>query len=179
MPTIALGIPGNIAAALLIGALTMHGIVPGPFMLQQHSDLIYALFASMILANGIHLLIGRIGLNLWVKLARVPRSLILPPVLVLCITGIYLANQSMWDIGTMFVFAGLGLVFNRAGFPVVGLVIGFLLGDMFETSLRQALLLYHTGGPAILLSPVAAAFLLLTVVVLARAVWRQRTVRTA
>lgn len=169
VPTIALGIPGNIAAALLIGALTMHGIVPGPFMLQQQGDLIYALFASMILANGIHLAIGRIGLSLWVRFARVPRSLILPPVLVLCITGIYLPNQSMWDVGTMFAFAGLGVVFNRAGYPIVGLVIGFLLGGMFETSLRQALLLYSTHGPVILMSPVAAVFLALTIFILGRA----------
>mgnify|MGYP000745937437 CR=1 FL=1 len=61
VPTIALGIPGNIAAALLIGALVMHGVVPGPFMLQMHGDLIYALFASMILANFVHLAIGRLG----------------------------------------------------------------------------------------------------------------------
>lgn len=172
IPTIALGIPGNIAAALLIGALVMHGVVPGPFMLQMHGDLIYALFASMILANLIHLLIGRLGLSIWVQFARIPRRLILPPVLMFCIFGIYLPSQSLWDVGVMLAFAGLGVLFSRAGISIVCTVIGFLLGEMFETSLRQSLQLYQVDGLSMLASPVAAAFLLLAVGVVVRAVLR-------
>ncbi|MBT9384414.1 tripartite tricarboxylate transporter permease [Pseudooceanicola sp. CBS1P-1] len=170
IPTIALGIPGNIAAALLIGALVMHGVVPGPFMLQMHGDLIYGLFASMILANLLHLIIGRAGLSLWVQFARIPRRLILPPVLMFCIFGIYLPNQSLWDVGIMLACAGLGILFTRAGISVVCTVIGFLLGSMFETSLRQALLLYQVDGLKILQSPVAAIFLLLAIAVVLRAI---------
>jgi len=172
IPTIALGIPGNIAAALLIGALVMHGVVPGPFMLQMHGDLIYALFASMILANLIHLLIGRLGLSIWVQFARIPRRLILPPVLMFCIFGIYLPSQSLWDVGVMLAFAGLGVLFSRAGISIVCTVIGFLLGEMFETSLRQSLQLYQVDRLSMLASPVAAAFLLLAVGVVVRAVLR-------
>lgn len=172
IPTIALGIPGNIAAALLIGALVMHGVVPGPFMLQMHGDLIYGLFASMILANLIHLIIGRAGLSVWVQFARIPRRLILPPVLMFCIFGIYLPSQSLWDVGVMLAFAGLGVLFTRAGISVVCTVIGFLLGEMFETSLRQSLQLYQVDGLSMLASPVAAAFLLLAVTVVIRAISR-------
>ncbi|ASM75158.1 MULTISPECIES: tripartite tricarboxylate transporter permease [Roseobacteraceae] len=172
IPTIALGIPGNIAAALLIGALVMHGVVPGPFMLQMHGDLIYGLFASMILANLFHLVIGRAGLSVWVQFARIPRRLILPPVLMFCIFGIYLPSQSLWDVGVMLVFAGIGVLFTRAGISVVCTVIGFLLGEMFETSLRQSLQLYQVDGLSMLASPVAAVFLLLAIGVVIRAVWR-------
>ncbi|MEQ8698799.1 MAG: tripartite tricarboxylate transporter permease [Bauldia litoralis] len=172
VPTIALGVPGNIAAALLIGAFIIHGIVPGPFMLQQHGELIYALFASMLMANGVHLLIGRIGIPLWATIARTPRAVILPPVLVLCIVGVYLPNQSLFGVGVMLVFAGLGLVMQRLGFSVVCLVIGFLLGGMLENSLRQSLRLYRADLTAVFESPIAIAFLALTVIILVRAIRR-------
>ncbi|MFJ5536150.1 tripartite tricarboxylate transporter permease [Vreelandella titanicae] len=174
IPTIALGIPGNIAAALLVGALVMHGVVPGPFMLSMHGELIYGLFASMILANIFHLIIGRAGLSLWVQFARYPRRLILPPVLMFCIFGIYLPTQSLWDVGVMLAFAGLGILFTRARISIVCTVIGFLLGGMFETSLRQALLLHQVEGISILVSPLALVFLLLTIAVLSRAIWRSQ-----
>ncbi len=179
LPTIALGIPGNIAAALLIGALVMHGVVPGPFMLRMHGELIFALFASMILANGIHLAIGRAGINLWVRFARIPRGLILPPVILFCMIGIYLPAQSLWDVSVMFVFAALGLVLHRTGFPLVCVVIGFLLSDLFETSLRQSLLLYQERYWEMLLSPVAMIFLLLSAAVMARSVLRKARRQTA
>lgn len=177
VPTIALGIPGNIAAALLIGALVMHGVVPGPFMLQMHGDLIYALFASMILANFVHLVIGRLGVNIWVHFATIPRGLILPPVITLCMVGVYLPAQSFWHIGVMLAFAGLGILMIRTGFSMVCLVIGFLLGGQFETSMRQTLLLYNGKYAEMLQSPVALLFLLLSVGVMVRGFMRPRIVK--
>lgn len=168
VPTIALGIPGNIAAALLIGAFIIHGIVPGPFMMTMHGDLIYALFASMLIANGLHLIIGRAGISFWAMIARVPKSIILPPVVVLCIVGVYLPGQSLFDVGIMLVFAGVGLIMRRTGFSVVCLVIGFLLGGMFETSLRQSLLIYKNDFSEILYSPISMVFLVLTGIILVR-----------
>jgi len=170
VPTIALGIPGNIVAALLIGAFMIHGIVPGPFMLTMHGEVIYALFASMILANLLHLAIGRVGIQIWGVFARMPKGLVLPPVLMLCVLGIYLPTQSFFDIWVMLGFAFLGVVLMRTGFPVVCLVIGYLLGQMFETSLRQSLLLYKSDLSAIASSPISIVFLILTLFVLVRAV---------
>ncbi|MGB7184852.1 MAG: tripartite tricarboxylate transporter permease, partial [Burkholderiaceae bacterium] len=173
VPTIALGIPGNIAAALLIGAFMIHGIVPGPFMMTMHGEIVYALFASMLLANGIHLIIGSLGIPIWAQVARVPRGLILPPVLVMCIVGIYLPGQSMFDVGTMLVAAIVALLLKRTGFPVVCVVIGFLLGSMLETSLRQALLIHKSDLWAFTQSPIALVFIVLTVVILARSALRR------
>ncbi len=172
VPTIALGVPGNIAAALLIGAFIIHGIVPGPFMLTMHGDVIYALFASMLMANVVHLAIGRVGIQIWGWFATLPKGLVLPPVFVMCIVGVYLPTQSLFDIWVMLAFAVLGLVMRRGGFPVVCLVIGFLLGDMFETSLRQSLLLYQSDFTVIVESPIALVFLALTGFVLIRAARR-------
>ena len=173
VPTIALGIPGNIAAALLISAFIIHGIVPGPFMLTMHGEIIYALFASMIIANFVHLVIGRVGIPVWAKIAKAPRGLILPAVIVMCIVGVYLPGQSMFDVGIMLGFGGVGLVMRRTGFSVVCLVIGFILGGMFETSLRQSLLLYKSDFSAIIGSPIAIIFLALTGILLFRAGWRE------
>ena len=173
VPTIALGIPGNIAAALLISAFIIHGIVPGPFMLTMHGEIIYALFASMIIANFVHLVIGRVGIPVWSKIAKAPRGLILPAVIVMCIVGVYLPGQSMFDVGIMLAFGGVGLVMRRTGFSVVCLVIGFILGGMFETSLRQSLLLYKSDFSAIIGSPIAIIFLALTGILLFRAGWRE------
>ena len=169
VPTIALGVPGNIAAALLIGAFIIHGIVPGPFMLTMHGDVVYALFASMLMANLIHLVIGKLGIPIWSIVARAPKALVLPPVIVMCVVGVYLPGQSLFDVAVMLSFAGIGLVMRRTGFPVVCLVIGFLLGGMLETSLRQAMLLYKSDIAILLESPIALAFLALTGLVLARA----------
>lgn len=170
VPTIALGIPGNIAAALLIGAFIIHGIVPGPFMLTMHGDIIYALFASMIMANFVHLAIGRMGIPIWGYIARMPKWAILPPVLTLCIVGVYLPSQSSFDIAVMLIFAVVGLVMRRTGFPVVCLVIGFLLGGMLETSVRQAALLYSSTPTEVFNSPIALGFFVLTVFIIGRAI---------
>ncbi len=172
VPTIALGVPGNIAAALLISAFIIHGIVPGPFMLTMHGDVIYALFASMLMANFIHLVIGRIGIPIWAMISRTPKALVLPPVIMMCIVGVYIPGQSLFDVGVMFVFAAVGLAMRRTGFPVVCLVIGFLLGSMLETSLRQSILLYKSDFWVVLESPIGMAFLLLTVFVLLRAAFK-------
>jgi len=173
IPTIALGIPGNIAAALLIGAFMIHGIVPGPFMMTMHGEIVYALFASMLLANGLHLIIGSLGIPIWSQVARIPRSLILPPVLVLCVVGVYLPSQSLFDVGVMIAAAVLAVLFRRTGFPVVCIIIGFLLGSMLETSLRQSLLIHKSDIWAFTQSPIAVVFLVLTLLVLLRSIVRR------
>ncbi|MEZ5856018.1 MAG: tripartite tricarboxylate transporter permease [Hyphomicrobiaceae bacterium] len=162
IPTIALGIPGNVAAALLIGAFMIHGVVPGPMMMIEHGELVYSIFAAMLMANGLHLLIGRIGIRFWGEILRVPKTVVLPIVVVLCVAGVYIPTNSMFDVGIMLAFGALGVAMRRAGFSLVCLVIGFLLGPMFELSLRQTLLMYKSNLSIMLTSPIALAFLVLT-----------------
>jgi putative tricarboxylic transport membrane protein len=123
----------------------------------------------MLMANGIHLIIGKLGIPVWAWVAKSPRALILPVVFILCMVGVYLPGQSMFDIGVMLAFAGIGLAMRRTGFSVVCLVIGFLLGGMFEISLRQSMLLYKSDIFAIIDSPISMVFLLLTLFILMRA----------
>ncbi|XWN32558.1 MAG: tripartite tricarboxylate transporter permease [Devosia sp.] len=172
IPTFALGIPGNIAAALLIGAFMIHGVVPGPLMMQLHADLIYAVFVSMLMANVVHLVIGRIGIPIWVMAARAPRAAVLPVVLVLAAAGVYLPAQSLFQVAVMLAFAVLGLFMRRTGFSIVCMVIGFLLGPLLETSLRQSMLIYKSDLTILVRSPIALFFIALTVLTLALAVRR-------
>jgi putative tricarboxylic transport membrane protein len=162
IPTIALGIPGNIAAALLIGAFMIHGVTPGPFMMIQHGALIYGLFASMLIANVVHLLVGRLGIPIWVLVLRIPKSIILSLVVVLCVVGVYVPSSSFFEVGLMFAFAVLGYVMRKTGFSLVSLFIGFLLGPLLEHSLRQTMILYDNNILVLFTRPIALVVMLLT-----------------
>ena len=162
IPTIALGIPGNVAAALLIGAFMIHGVVPGPLMMVEHGALVYSIFASMLMANLAHLVIGRLGVRIWVQFVKVPKKYILPVVTVLCVVGVYIPTNSMFDVGLLLIFGGIGYIMRRSGFSIVCLVIGFLLGPLFEMSLRQTMLMYKTDLTILFTSPISLTFLILT-----------------
>ncbi len=162
IPTISLGIPGNVAAALLVGAFMIHGVVPGPLMMVEHAELVYSIFASMLMANVAHLVIGRIGIRIWSQILRVPQSVVLPIVVVLCIVGVYVQSSSMFDVGLMLAFAVLGYAMRRSGFSLVCLIIGFLLGPLFELSFRQTMLMYRSDLSILLTSPISLAFVALT-----------------
>lgn len=163
IPTIALGIPGNVAAAVLIGAFEIHGVVPGPLMIREHGVLIYSIFASMLMANIAHLLIGRAGIRLWVQFVRIPKHVVLPTVIVLCVIGVYIPSNSMFDVGLLFVFTALGYLMRKGGFSIVCLIIGFILGDDFEIALRQAVLMNSDDLSVLFQSPIALVFMALTV----------------
>ena len=172
IPTIALGIPGNIVAALLIGAFMIHGVTPGPMMMQAHGHLIYAIFASMLMANLAHVIVGRIGIRIWGQITRVPQAIVLPIVIPLCIAGVYIPSHSLFEVGLMFAFAALAYVMRKTGFSLVSLLIGFLLGPMLEFSLRQALILYIGVWSVFFSKPIALVFFVLTAVFLWRFAWK-------
>ncbi len=163
IPTIALGIPGNVAAAVLIGAFIIHGVVPGPLMIAEHGVLVYSIFASMLMANVAHLIIGRIGIKIWVQFVRIPKSIVMPIVILLCIIGVFIPTNSMFEIGLLMFFAGVGYLMRKSGFSIVCLVIGFLLGENFEVYLRQAILMNSRDLTVLLTSPIALVFLCLTI----------------
>jgi putative tricarboxylic transport membrane protein len=174
IPTIALGIPGNVAAALLIGAFMIHGVVPGPLMMVEHAELVYSIFACMLMANLLHLTIGRIGIRVWGLFVRVPKNIILPVVVLFCIVGVYVPSNSIFDVGLMFAFGGLGYLMRKSGFSIVCLVIGFLLGPMFEMSMRQTMLMHKSDLSILVTSPISLVFLILTVFFLWRFGFRSK-----
>ena len=124
--------------------------------------LIYSIFPSMLMANLVHVIVGRLGIRIWVMFVRIPKHVVLPTVIVLCVIGVYIPSNSMFDIGLLFLFTALGFLMRKGGFSIVCLVIGFILGDDFELALRQAILMNSNDLSVLFQSPIALAFLALT-----------------
>ena len=163
IPMLTLGIPGNIAAALIITALMIHGVQPGPLLFREQGQLIYGLFGALMLANVLNLLTGLLGLNLWSRVIRAPESFIFPTALLLCIVGVYMATGGLFGVVIMFIFAFIGYLMNAFGYSVIVFVIGFFLGERFELTLSQSLNLID-GDPSVLIyHPVALGLLVLAI----------------
>ena len=179
IPLLTLGIPGSISAALVISALMIQGIQPGPLLFEQQGRLIYGLFGAMIMANVVNFWMGQLGLRFWARVVSAPETVVFPAALLLSTVGVYTSTGDLLGVFIMLIFAGLGYLMTSAGYSVVVFIIAFFLGPRFERSLSQTLNIID-GNPVELLGhPVGLALLLLAV---AAAYWmgvRQRRARRA
>jgi len=159
IPLLTLGIPGSVGAALIISALMIQGIQPGPLLFEQQGRLIYGLFGAMIMANAINLGVGHLGLRLWTRVVRAPESIIFSSALLLCIVGVSMATGGLFGVAIMLLFAGIGYLMTAFGFSTVIFIIAFFLGPRFEVSLAQTLALID-GDPLQLINyPIGLALL--------------------
>ncbi|MGD9124001.1 MAG: tripartite tricarboxylate transporter permease [Desulfarculaceae bacterium] len=168
IPLFALGIPGNVVAALLIGAFIIHGVTPGPMMFEENGQLIYGIYAAMLLANLINLFVGNLGLRIFAKALSAPRDIVYPIIIFICITGAYITENSLFSVFVMLLFAALGYFMRKFQFSFVNFIIGFVLGPMLELSLQQTLTISRNNPMIMLERPIALGFLLLTALFL----WR-------
>jgi putative tricarboxylic transport membrane protein len=159
IPLLTLGIPGNIAAALIITALMIHGIQPGPLLFQEQGRLIYGLFGAFIMGNLMNLIAGLVGLRIWVRLISAPESFVFTTSLLLCVIGVYMSTGGLFGVWVMFFFALLGFFMNAFGYSVIVFVIAFFLGERFELSLSQSLNMMDGDFTFLLTRPVALALL--------------------
>ncbi len=162
VPLLTLGIPGSAATAVLVGALMLHGVTPGPELFAgKNSYLVYGLFASLVLGNAFLLVFGILGNRLWVKIISAPKALLFPVILVIAFVGSYGVANSMFDVVICLVFGILGWILRRYGFPTAPLVLALILGYMAESNFRRALIM---GDASIFLTrPVSAIMLVLAV----------------
>ena len=168
IPLITMGIPGNVATAVFLGGLTIHGISPGPLVFTKSGQYIYGIFIALIIANIFMLIAERAGLRIFVKLLDIPKYYLLPIVLMCCVIGAYCSKFTTFDVYCVFVFGLIGVLFKYLKIPATPLIIGFILGNMTETNFRQALM--QTGGSwsIFVTRPISAVFLALA---LASVVW--------
>ncbi len=162
IPLLAFGIPGDVAAALILGALLIQGITPGPVAFQQEPVAIYAIFSAMVLAGLVNYGVGRVFIPLTRHVMGVPKRLLFPAILVFASAGAFAMRGSMFDVQLMFGFAVLGWLLARLGFPPVSLLIGFILTPILERSARQSLILAEADGgwlPFVAGRPVLAGLL--------------------
>ena len=173
IPLITMGIPGNVATAVLLGGLTIHGISPGPLVFMKSGQYIYGIFIALLVANVFMLIAERAGLRMFVKLLDIPKYYLLPIVLVCCVIGAYCSNFSVFDVYSVFVFGLIGLLFKYLKIPATPMIIGFILGDMTETNFRQALM--QTGGSwsIFVTRPISLIFLIVAVLSVAMTVRKQ------
>jgi len=162
IPLLTLGIPGNLTAALLVGAFLIHGITPGPLIFERDAQLVYGLFAAMIMANILVLVIGSLGLRVFALIVKVPPYIIYPIVLLLCIVGIYVSQGGFFAVWLMLGFAALGWTMLKMRISVVCFIIGLVLGPMIELSIRQSVILLSRNPMAILDHPFALILLTAT-----------------
>jgi putative tricarboxylic transport membrane protein len=186
IPLLTLGIPGNASIAMIFVALMIHGIRPGPLLLQEHPNLFWGAVASMYIGNAILLALNLPLIRVWVQLLKVPYHFLAAGVLVFCIIGAYSVNNSAFDVGTMIAFGAVGYVLRKGGFPAAPLILAMILGPQLERTLQQSLI-GAGGDPRVFLQrPISAGLLLVAAgLVLSPAIrwlwrhyWEGRALRT-
>ncbi len=159
IPMLTLGIPANAVMALMIGALTVQGIQPGPRVLQAEPLLVWGLIVSMWVGNLMLLIINLPLIGLWVRLLKVPYRLLFPAILVFCAVGAFTINNSTFDIYMTALFGILGYFFIKVGAEPAPLILGFVLGPLLEENVRRALV-FSRGDPIVFIEePISAGFL--------------------
>lgn len=163
VPMLTLGIPSNAVMALMIGAMMIHDIVPGPQVMQSDPGLFWGLIISMWIGNLILVVLNLPMIGVWIQLLRVPYRWLFPAILVFCCIGVYSINNNVWDVWIAIFFGFAGYVFGKLGCETAPLVLGFILGPMMEENLRRAMLLSR-GDPSVFVSsPISCGLLIAAV----------------
>jgi putative tricarboxylic transport membrane protein len=168
IPLLTLGIPGDAVTAVMLGGFMIHGIQPGPLLFTTQGVLVYTIFSALILSTFMMLICEFYGLRIFVKLLAVPKHILLPIILVLCVVGAFGLGNRVFDIWTILLFGLIGYGFVKFGIPQPPFIIGFILGPMAEVNLRRGLMLSDGEFTGFLTSPISGTFLILS---LASIVW--------
>jgi putative tricarboxylic transport membrane protein len=166
IPLLTLGIPPNAVMALMVGAMTIHGIIPGPQVMTKNPDLFWGMIASMWIGNAMLVIINLPLVGMWVKLLKVPYRLMFPAILIFCCIGIYSINNSVEDVYFTGFFALVGYILIKLGFEPAPMLLGFVLGKLMEEKLRQALILSRGSFMTFVERPVSGVLLAIAVIML-------------
>ena len=166
IPMLTLGIPSNALMALLVGAMSIYGVVPGPRIISEQPQLFWGLIASMWIGNLMLLIINLPLIGIWVQMLRIPYRLLHPMILLFCCIGVYSLNGSALEVGLMALFGLLGYILLKCAFEPAPLLLGFVLGPLMEENLRRAMVLSR-GDPAIFVArPISAGLLIVSALLL-------------
>jgi putative tricarboxylic transport membrane protein len=165
IPTMSLGIPGDSITAVLMGALLIQGLRPGPQLFSQHPDFVASVYVALAIAIAFTTAVGLLGARVFARVLAVPKPVLIVGITILCSVGAYAVNNAVFDVGVMVFFGLLGYIMQKAGFPVLPMAFGLILGPMFEDNLRRTLVV--SGGSLLiyLQRPISVLLLLLSVAV--------------
>jgi putative tricarboxylic transport membrane protein len=161
IPLLTLGIPGDTVTAMLLGGLMIHGITPGPMLFATNGDLIYAIFVALMFANIIMLIVEFFGIRVFVRLLQIPKNILLPVIVCLCVVGAFASNNQVFDVYSMVVFGIIGFGLSKIKMPLPPIILGFILEPILETNLRRGLMLSGGSMVPFIAKPIAAVFLLI------------------
>jgi putative tricarboxylic transport membrane protein len=171
IPLFSLGIPANVVMALLLGALMIHGLQPGPLILTQHPEIFWGTVASMYVGNVMLLALNLPLIGIWVRILRIPYKTLFPLILLFCLIGAYAVGGNIFDIYVMLVFGILGYFLRKLNYEPAPLVLAFVLGPMLEKNLRQALILSDGSIGVFVSHPLSAVSLFMALFLLLSAVF--------
>jgi putative tricarboxylic transport membrane protein len=166
IPLTVLGIPTNVVIAILMGALVMHGIRPGPNFIQKYPDMFWGFVASMYLGNAMLLVLNLPLIPLWVQVLRMPYRILFPLILLFVVIGSYSVNLSRFDLALMLIFGVMGYVLRKFDYELAPLILAFILGPMLEESFRQSLIMSEGSFSIFVARPASLIFLLLAFLLL-------------
>jgi putative tricarboxylic transport membrane protein len=161
VPLLAFGIPGSTSAAVMLGALIMHGVRPGPQLLTGQPEIIYALFGGLLTASLAMYVLGRLFLKPWIYIVNVPKTYLITSILVLVVVGILGLDLGVFEVYVVLVAGVVGFLMQRYGFNVVAVVLGLVLGPLVEQNLRRALVMSRGSLDIFVERPIALALLVL------------------
>ncbi len=171
IPTMTMGIPGDAVMALLLGALMIQGIVPGPQLISQHPDIFWGLVASFWVGNILLVILNVPLIGIWVKMLAIPYRFLYPSALFFVCIGVYAANNDMFQVGEVLVLGVLGYVLLRLGFHPAPILLGFVLGPRFEENFRRAMLISRGDMGVFVERPISAVFIALCVILIATQIY--------
>lgn len=171
VPLITLGIPGSVITAVLLGAMVIHDLNPGPLLFAQNPEIAYSVIAGTLAANIVMLGIMWFATPILAKIMYLNKAYLLPPIVVFCFIGAYSASSRMFDIGIMIGFACFGYLMQKVKIPLGPFIIAYILTPMAETNLRSGLVVYNESYLPLLTRPVSLIFLLIAVVSVAWSIW--------
>jgi len=159
VPLLTMGIPGSGTGAVLLGALVLYGLNPGPLLFHEHADVVWPIIASMYLGNVALLIMNLPMVPFFAKLLNTPYKVLYPAILLISVVGVYSVNFSLFDVGLLVVFGLLGYVMRKLDIPPAPLVLAFVLGPIAENSIRQSLLLSDNSPIIYLQRPISAVLI--------------------
>jgi putative tricarboxylic transport membrane protein len=175
MMIMAFGIPGDAVTAVMMGALTIHGIQPGPLFISQHPKIAYGIYASYLIALPLMIAVVWIGSKAWLRIIMMPKSILIPIVLVLCVIGAYALSNSMNDVYVLALFCVIGYAMVKARIPLAPLILGVVLGDQIEANLIQAV--STDANPWLFITrPISGGLLAASVASVALAIWQHNRI---
>ena len=171
IPTLSLGIPGDAVMAVMLGALMIHGIVPGPTVVSEKPEIFWGLIASFWIGNVVLVILNIPLIRIWVAILKIPYRILYPAMLFFICIGVYSTNNNVFDIFLVIVFGVVGYAMLLMSLPAAPLLLGFVLGPLLEVHLRRALLISDGDFTALANSYVSAGFLAATAAVVLFSFW--------